>query len=79
MYYFQDRGENLLQNGESSGKLTVDETGAILCPVCRQKIRGLRLGADGIVRNADLQCNHCRRRFLVNIELASATYTSPRH
>lgn len=51
---------------------------AILCPNCRRKIRGVRVPLGGEMHGISVQCHACRAEIIVNIDLASATYTSPR-
>lgn len=51
---------------------------AILCPNCRRKIRGVRVPPGGEMHGISVQCHDCRAKIIVNIDQASATYTSPR-
>lgn len=51
---------------------------AILCPNCRRKIRGVRIPPGGEMHGISVQCHACRAEIIVNIDQASATYTSPR-
>jgi len=51
---------------------------AIVCPACRQKIRGVRLLPGAVLRNVSVMCQRCHTISVVNIDPASAAY-SPRH
>ena len=64
---------------ETCGKLVVDQKGAIVCPNCRRKIRRIRVKPGSALRDVSVQCSECRFEMQVNIDQASATYTSPRH
>ena len=64
---------------ENCGKLVVDQKGAIVCPNCRRKIRRIRIKPGSELRGVSVQCSECRFEMQVNIDQASATYTSPRH
>lgn len=61
------------------GKITTDGRGAILCPVCRRKIRGLRLSDSAEIRNVNLQCNWCKNQFDIEITQTGQRFSSPRH
>ena len=52
---------------------------AIVCPCCGRKIRGVRLLPGAVLRNVSVMCQGCRTISIVNIDQASATYSSPRH
>lgn len=51
---------------------------AIICPNCRRKIRGVRVQQGGMMRNVSIKCRDCGAEIIVDIDQASATYTSPR-
>ncbi|MBR2582393.1 MAG: hypothetical protein IKO83_01535 [Oscillospiraceae bacterium] len=68
-----------MQTVENCGKLVVDEKGAIQCPNCRRKIRRIRVKPGSELRGVSVQCSECRFEMQVNIDQASATYSSPRH
>ena len=65
-----------MTNGEKSFKLVV-KGNAIICPVCRRKLRGVRLLPGTVIKDASLMCHDCRAVMIVNIDKASATF-SPR-
>jgi len=52
---------------------------AIICPTCGRKIRGVRLLPGTVIRNMSVMCQSCKTVSIVNIDQASATYSSPRH
>lgn len=52
---------------------------AIICPTCGRKIRGVRLLPGTVIRNMSVMCQGCKNVSIVNIDQASATYSSPRH
>lgn len=52
---------------------------AIICPTCGRKIRGVRLLPGTVIRNMSVMCQGCKTVSIVNIDQASATYSSPRH
>ena len=52
---------------------------AILCPVCRQKIRGVRVPPDGVLRGVELRCANCKNVITVHIDQTSAYYSGQRH
>ena len=52
--------------------------GALICPTCRRKIRGVRLLPGGSMRGVDVRCDGCRGRIIVDIDEARAVYASPR-
>lgn len=52
---------------------------AIICPTCGRKIRGVRLLPGTVIRNMSVMCQGCKQIVIVNIDQASATYSSPRH
>lgn len=64
---------------ENCGKIATDGMGAILCPVCRRKIKGLRLLDQAELRNINLQCNWCKSRFDIEITLTGQRFYSQRH
>ena len=52
--------------------------GAIICPRCLRKIRGVRILEDAEARGINVQCNHCKTQ--LDIEITSGQrYGSPRH
>ena len=51
---------------------------AIICPNCRRKIRGVRVQQGGMMRKVSIKCRDCGAEIIVDIDQASATYTSPR-
>ena len=52
---------------------------AIICPTCGRKIRGVRLLPGTVIRDMSIMCQGCKTVSIVNIDQASATYSSPRH
>lgn len=68
-----------MQDQPDCGKLVVDEKGAIQCPNCRRKIRRIRVKPGSELKGVSVQCSECRFEMQVNIDQASATFTSPRH
>lgn len=56
---------------------TVKE-GAIVCPQCRRKIRGLRLYPESTARRLNLQCQSCGCNFDIDIPTGQRS-DSPRH
>ena len=52
---------------------------AILCPCCRQKIRGVRVPPDGVLRGVEIRCATCKNTITVYIDPTSAMYSGQRH
>ena len=64
---------------ETYGKIVTDSKGALICPVCKRKIRGIRLQPGAEVRNTNVQCNWCKNQFDIEISAQASAYKSPRH
>lgn len=56
--------------------VTVDE-GAIRCPKCKQKIRGIRVYPDSVAERIQLHCHRCKYDF--EISITGQRSCSPRH
>ena len=67
----------ILQFADTCGILNI-QNGAILCPNCRRKIRGIRIQPGGEMRGISVKCHACGAEIIVNIDKASAMYASPR-
>ena len=52
--------------------------GAVICPQCRRKIRGLRLYPDSYAERLNLQCQSCGCNFDIDIPTGQRC-NSPRH
>lgn len=42
------------------------DAGAMICPVCRRKIKGTRVLPDFEMQNISIRCNWCKHTFLAN-------------
>lgn len=61
------------------GTIATDGRGAIVCPICRRKIKGIRLQDQAEMRNINLQCNWCRNQFDIEITKTGQRFQSQRH
>lgn len=68
-----------MQTAGSCGTIATDKMGAILCPICRRKIKGLRLLDRAELRNINLQCNWCKNKFDIEITQTGQRFYSQRH
>ena len=66
-------------SGDFCGTIATDERGAIVCPICRRKIKGIRLRDQAEMRNINLQCNWCRSKFDIEITKTGQRFQSQRH
>ena len=66
-------------SGDFRGTIETDEKGAIVCPICRRKIRGIRLQDQAEMKNINLQCNWCRNKFDIEITKTGQRFQSQRH
>ena len=48
---------------------------AIVCPVCRRKIRGVRLLPGTVIKDMSIMCQGCRWIGVISIDQAGAAYT----
>ena len=59
-----------------TGRLELKEN-AILCPVCRRKIRGVRLQPGTVIKDLSIMCQGCRWVGIVNIDGADVKTYEP--
>ena len=64
-------------NANRDTMVTIKE-GAVICPQCRRKIRGLRLYPDSSAKKLNLQCQACGCNFDIDIP-PGQRHDSPRH
>ena len=64
-------------NASCDTMVTIKE-GAVVCPQCRRKIRGLRLYPESTARRINLQCQSCGCNFDIDIPSGQRS-SSPRH
>ena len=64
-------------NASCDTMVTIKE-GAVVCPRCRRKIRGLRLYPESTARRINLQCQSCGCNFDIDIPSGQRS-SSPRH
>jgi hypothetical protein len=72
------KGDKPLSEQHLCGRLSV-KGNAILCPTCRQKIRGVRVPPDSVIRGAELRCSVCGTKMTVYIDPTSAIFSGQRH
>ena len=66
-------------SGDFCGTIATDGRGAIVCPICHRKIRGIRLKDQAEMKNINLQCNWCRNKFDIEITKTGQRFQSQRH
>lgn len=54
------------------------KAGAVVCPNCKRKIKGLRLYPESTASKINLQCQSCGHRFDIDIP-GQRHETGPRH
>lgn len=67
-----------MRENANCGRLRLDGN-AILCPVCRQKIRSVRVPPGAVLKGTELRCSTCGQKMIVYIDSTSAIYSGQRH
>lgn len=61
------------------GKIVADENGALLCPVCKSRLRSVRVREGAEVHGLSLMCHRCKTQFELEISAQASASESPRH
>ena len=56
-----------------------DKDGALLCPVCKSRLRSIRVRQGAEVHGISLMCHRCKTQFELDITAQASASESPRH
>ena len=72
-------GEKGLIAETQYGKIVTDKDGALLCPVCKSRLRSIRVRQGAEVHGISLMCHRCKTQFELDITAQASASESPRH